>query len=492
MMTPKDRRRLRTGLGFLAPNILGFLAFTLIPLGFSLVLAFTNWDLRHHNMFKQEHLKFIGVESFVRLFHEPNFYKYLGNTVFLMMGIPLSIAASLIAALLLSNDLGVGRKRTYWTVACGSLLVAACVMLGLLGAGASAMTLLIGGVICLLLVGGTFGGATTYRTVFYIPHFTSGVATFILWKKLYAHETGPVNTFLAGPLERLTETLRGVPAAHLTAGMWVWLVLALLLLFLGLRRLRLMWVEGELSWWLAAPAAVGLLVPVIASLFWAPTFEGKFLLVVGATLVLLFQLIRGLTSARLPSLASSGSGSAAALAALYLVGEFVALGFAILAYRLPGMAEAGLQPPEWLTHYHWAKPAMMIMGLWAAMGSNNMLLYLAGLSNIPPELYEAADIDGASRHQRFWNVTWPQLAPTTFFIVVMSVIGGLQGGFEIARTMTRGGPAGSTTTLAYFIYTEGFETGRLGYASAVAWTLFAMVFIATLINWKFGSKHVND
>jgi multiple sugar transport system permease protein len=274
--------------------------------------------------------------------------------------------------------------------------------------------------------------------------------------------------------------------------MWVWLVLALALLFVGLRRLRLLWVEGEIAGWLVVPGALALLAPVGLALLWAPTFEGKFLLVVGAILILLFQLGRGLLSARLPSLASSGLGSAVTLSAVYLVGEFICLGFAVLAHRLPAMAAAGLPAPEWLTNYHWAKPAIMIMGLWAAMGSNNMLLYLAGLSNVPPELYEAADIDGASRVQRFWNVTWPQLAPTTFFIVVMSVIGGLQGGFEIARTMTRGGPAGSTTTLSYFIYTEGFETGRLGYASAVAWTLFAMVFVATLINWKFGNKHVND
>ena len=74
----------------------------------------------------------------------------------------------------------------------------------------------------------------------------------------------------------------------------------------------------------------------------------------------------------------------------------------------------------------------------------------------------------------------------------MSVIGGLQGGFEMARTMTKGGPFGSTTTLSYFIYNEGFNTGRLGYASSIAWTLFAMVFTATMLNWKFGSRYVND
>ena len=134
----------------------------------------------------------------------------------------------------------------------------------------------------------------------------------------------------------------------------------------------------------------------------------------------------------------------------------------------------------------------MIMGFWAAIGSNNMLLYLAGLSNIPPELYEAASIDGASPMQRFWQVTWPQLAPVTFFIVIMSMIGGLQGGFEMARTMTQGGPAGSTTTLSYFVYTEGFNTGRLGYASGIAWVLFALVFMVTIFNWKFGNRYVND
>jgi len=130
-------------------------------------------------------------------------------------------------------------------------------------------------------------------------------------------------------------------------------------------------------------------------------------------------------------------------------------------------------------------------GLWAAIGSNNMLLYLAGLSGVPQSLYEAADIDGAKGFKRFWNVTWPQLAPVTFFIFVMSMIGGLQGGFEMARTMTQGGPAGSTTTLAYYIYSEGFETGRLGFASAVAWAMFALVFAVTLFNWKFGSKYTD-
>ena len=121
-----------------------------------------------------------------------------------------------------------------------------------------------------------------------------------------------------------------------------------------------------------------------------------------------------------------------------------------------------------------------------------MLLYLAGISNIPPELYEAADIDGANKLQRFWNVTWPQLAPTTFFIVIMSTIAGLQGGFEQARVMTNGGPAGTTKTLAYYVYEKAFEELELGYASAIAWVLFLMVFVLTALNWRLGNRYVND
>jgi multiple sugar transport system permease protein len=170
------------------------------------------------------------------------------------------------------------------------------------------------------------------------------------------------------------------------------------------------------------------------------------------------------------------------------------LGLGLVLYYLPAMSAApgGLQPPKWLQDANWSKPAIMIMGLWGAIGSQTMLLYIAALMNVPGELYEAADIDGATRGQKFWNVTWPQLAPTTFFVVVMGVIGGLQAGFEVARVMTKGGPAGSSTTLAYFIYTEGFETGRLGFSSAVSWTMFLLVLFVTLFNWKFGNRYVND
>ena len=138
-----------------------------------------------------------------------------------------------------------------------------------------------------------------------------------------------------------------------------------------------------------------------------------------------------------------------------------------------------------------AREALMFMGFWTGVGGANMLLYIAGLSNIPVELYEAAEVDGAGRISKFLHVTWPQLAPTTFFIVIMSTIAGLQGGFDQARVMTQGGPHEATTTFSYYIYQTGFAGQyELGKASAVAWWLFVMIFAMTLLNWRFGSRQV--
>jgi multiple sugar transport system permease protein len=135
-----------------------------------------------------------------------------------------------------------------------------------------------------------------------------------------------------------------------------------------------------------------------------------------------------------------------------------------------------------------AREAIMIMGLWAGIGGTHMLLYLAGISNIPQELYEAADIDGANWHQKLRYITIPQLAPVTFFLVVTGVIGGLQGGFEAVRLMTGGGPAGTTTTLVYYIYQQGFERFDMAYGSAIAWVLFVIIFALTLVNWRYGRE----
>ena len=152
---------------------------------------------------------------------------------------------------------------------------------------------------------------------------------------------------------------------------------------------------------------------------------------------------------------------------------------------------------EWLSRLgitpmcYWSKVALMAMGLWVGAGGYNMILYLAGLQGINPELYEAADVDGATAWAKFKHITWPMLSPTTFFILIMSIIGGFQGGFESAYVMTQGGPEGSTTTISYQIFQELYLKNQAGYASAIAWFLFAVVFVLTMISWRYGGRVVH-
>jgi len=288
---------------------------------------------------------------------DPRFWQFLYNTLYLMMGIPFSIAGSLLLATLLNHRLPLGpwRKRLVHT---GMCLVCGAVTMLLVGSLGWPNVALLAGVLWLMAAMGLAFNIVSFRTLFYLPTFTSGVALMVLWKALYNPETGPVNVGLGAMLQ----------------------------------------------------------------------------------------------------------------------------GFGV------GAEAAKEMLPQWLASVTWAKPALIFMGVWIGIGGTNMLLYLAGLSNIPPQLLDAAQVDGAGWWAKFRHVIWPQLAPTTFFISVMSIIGGLQGGFEQARVMTQGGPAGSTTTLSYYIYNKFFEDLDLGYAAAISWILFAFIFIATAINWRFGRE----
>ena len=304
---------------FLLPNFLGFAVFTAGPVLFSLVVSFSNWNLQRTVPFQ-----WIGFENYLELLRDQQFWLYFINTLYLMLGMPVAIAGSLALAILLSQKLR---------------------------------------------------GIVLYRTLFYLPSITSGVALMILWKALYNPDFGPINAVI----NTVSQTL-------------------------GL--------DVKAPQWLLSTANL--------------------------------------------------------------------LGLDVEQVRITAK-QFGLG----------ARDALIIMGIWIAIGGNNMLLYLAALTNVPQELIEAAQLDGAGKWSVFRNVTWPQLAPTTFFIVVMSFIGGLQGGFEQARVMTGGGPAGTTTTLTYYIYTKAFEEFQIGYASAISWILFAIIFAVTLVNWKFGAKEVS-
>ena len=296
-------RRNLTGYAFLAPNLLGFLIFTLVPVVAAFGLSLFEW-----NLFQPP--RFVGLRNFVDLLgisrdeagwylNDPRFWKFLGNTFFLMLNIPLCMASSLFLAIVLNQKIR---------------------------------------------------GRVLFRTVFYLPTICSGIGIMLLWMWIYNPEFGLANRVLR------------------------------------------------------------------------------------------------------------------------LVG-------------LPGIL--------WLKSYHLAKPSLMLMGLWGGMGGTSMILYLAGLQGISPELYEAAEIDGASHWRQFLHITFPMLSPTTFFIFITGVIGGFQGGFQAAYVMTQGGPDGATSTISYYIYNHAFQWFNMGYAAAIAVVLFALVFVVTLINWRFGGRKVN-
>lgn len=292
----RSRSELRAGICFLAPNFIGFVAFTAWPVLAALLLSFSSWDLLTPP-------RWLGLGNFTTLlgFHQtvdgwtpndPLFWKFLGNTLFLLLGLPINIFGSLVLASVLSQKL----RFTY-----------------------------------------------VYRVLLYLPHLVAGVAIFYLWRWMYNPDHGLINTVLA---------------------------------------------------------------------------------------------------------------------------------------------QLGIQGPEWLTNYYWAKPALMLMGFWTAVGGTNLILYLAALTSVPLELYEAAAIDGAGPWAKFRAITWPAVKPVTFFIVTTGLIGGFQGGFEAAYIMTNGGPFGATTTLGYYLYERAYVSFEMGYASAVAWIIFLLVLVVTLLNWR--------
>jgi ABC-type sugar transport system permease subunit len=132
-----------------------------------------------------------------------------------------------------------------------------------------------------------------------------------------------------------------------------------------------------------------------------------------------------------------------------------------------------------------ALPAIAIVFAWTSVGFNSVL-FLAGLQGIPADLYEAASIDGANRWQRFRSITLPSVAPTTFFVVATSTILALQLFTEpyVLTSPNPGGPNNATLTPVMYLYNSGFRNFEFGYASAVAWVLFALIFVFTLVQYR--------
>jgi len=147
-----------------------------------------------------------------------------------------------------------------------------------------------------------------------------------------------------------------------------------------------------------------------------------------------------------------------------------------------GLGKLGIAPIDWLGDPHWAMPAIILMAVWKSFGYN-MLIFIAGLQAIPEELYDAAEIDGAGPFRRFFSIALPMLAPTLVFISVITMIGYFQL-FAEPYVMTQGGPLRSTTSVVLLMYEEGFRWWRMGYAAAVAFVLFIVILIATLLQFR--------
>ena len=147
----------------------------------------------------------------------------------------------------------------------------------------------------------------------------------------------------------------------------------------------------------------------------------------------------------------------------------------------------GIEPIPWLTDPDLALPAIVVTTLWWTVGFN-MVLFLAGLQDIDPTLYEAADIDGASSLDKFWNITIPGLRRTLLLVIVLQIIASFQI-FGQVFIMTRGGPGGATRVLIQHIYESGFRDFNLGYASAMSIFLFIVMFVVSYFQFQIGDEN---
>lgn len=545
---------------FLLPNFIGFLIFTSGPVFFSLYMAFTDWSLVKHNDLTGLKPAFVGFENFRRLLvgdESRLFWESFYNTAYLMLGIPIGIAGSLLIALALNRPVGPAKVKSKFLLS--TLALTACI----LAAGGSYLVTYPGEkptitdvqqaiaafeqqhtgdvapspdqiyqayeidlrvsravtagffILGLVVAFGISTGLVFFRTLFYLPSLLSGIALFLLWKSLYKPTGGAVNEALRPVCNILQNTVSTTPAyLWYTLGILLWLIFSVICIWMLSGLLRNLSVgdsgfAGAICSLLAV-AAIGLIG--LGCGYWLCQLPAESLFATGYVNLNAEQLetirqnlisnvfVQDLSKLDFVFITVGQSVQPEVLidSLRQLTNDMNQLSrmqdiiFSLSSSVHDGFtAGNGLQPPNWLVDDNWAKPALLIMGVWTAVGGGNMLLYLAGLSNIPEDLYEAAAIDGAGTWNRFWNITWPQLAPTTFFIVIMSTIGGLQGGFDQARAMTEG--KYGTEVLTYYLYKLAFtDEFQLGLASAVAWLMFACIFIMTVINYRFGSRMVND
>jgi multiple sugar transport system permease protein len=191
--------------------------------------------------------------------------------------------------------------------------------------------------------------------------------------------------------------------------------------------------------------------------------------------VLLNQDVRGLSIYRtifyLPSVVS---GVAVAMLWLWVFNPELGVVNSLLGI-------VGIEGPKWFASSKWALTTFIITSLWGIGGG--MVIYLAGLQGVPTSLYEAAELDGATAWHRFWHITIPMTSPVIFFNLIMGIIGSFQvftGGYVI----TNGGPANATLFYVLYLYRNAFQYFKMGYASALAWILFIVILVLTLLMFR--------
>lgn len=147
-------------------------------------------------------------------------------------------------------------------------------------------------------------------------------------------------------------------------------------------------------------------------------------------------------------------------------------------------------PPKWLADYDWSLISIMVVYIWQQVGYY-AIVFLAAIKGVPGELYEAASLDGAGAIRSFFNVTVPMVAPTTFFLTIMGIIGSFKV-FDQISVLTQGGPGNSSSVMAFYVYRTAFEYYDMGYANTLAWALFVLIFIVTMVQWKLQDKFTNE
>lgn len=160
--------------------------------------------------------------------------------------------------------------------------------------------------------------------------------------------------------------------------------------------------------------------------------------------------------------------------------------FGLINYAL---SLIGIEGPRWFGTPEWSKPALIMMNLWGAMGGGAMIIFLAGLQSVPPELHESAQIDGANVWHRFRHITIPMLTPSIFLNLVLGIIAGLRT-FTVAFIATNGGPAYSTNFYMLHLFNNAFRFLEMGYASALAWIFTILVLLLTIFQFRLSERWV--